>query len=145
RNTEPATRGATSACLPNRFMDGHPFGDHYAPRRKLDCGGRTANRSPGRAVRTSTVRRLRAHVLAVVCVCGCAVQVSAHEIGKTQVTAVIAEHGSYRIDIVVDPDVLLTKLEVLGGNVRSAAAVRSRLERGRRIDALRDVLLERVG
>jgi hydrogenase/urease accessory protein HupE len=66
----------------------------------------------------------------------------AHEIGKTQVTATIRDHD-YTIDVVVDPDALLTKLEVFSGAPVSAATM-SRGERDRRIAAFSDVFLDRV-
>ena len=55
-----------------------------------------------------------------VCLLLLASPVRAHEIGKTQVTAVVTGH-TYTIDIVVDPDALLTKLEVFGGAPPSSA------------------------
>jgi hypothetical protein len=69
--------------------------------------------------------------------------VSAHEIGKTQVTAAIAA-GTYQIDIVVDPDALLTKLDVLAGAPAPPSGL-GRLERDRRIAARRDVFLAHAG
>jgi HupE / UreJ protein len=68
--------------------------------------------------------------------------VRAHEIGKTQVTAVVTGR-TYAIDVVVDPDALLTKLEVFGGAPLSSA-VSSRAERDRRIPALASTFLDRV-
>jgi hydrogenase/urease accessory protein HupE len=62
--------------------------------------------------------------------------------GKTQVTAVIRD-GAYSLDIVVDPDALLTKLEVFSGAPISNTAM-SRSERDRRIAALSSTFLERV-
>ncbi len=37
----------------------------------------------------------------------------AHEIGKTQVQATFDHSGTYRLDVVVDPDALLTRLQIL--------------------------------
>ena len=68
--------------------------------------------------------------------------VSAHEIGKTQVTAVLGPAGAYRFEIVVDPDVLLTKLEAYGGRPVSSGV--GRRERDRRIEELGRVFLERI-
>ena len=62
--------------------------------------------------------------------------------GKTQVTVVIRD-GSYSLDIVVDPDALLTKLEVFSGAPISNTAM-SRRERDRRIAALSSTFLERA-
>ncbi len=72
----------------------------------------------------------------------------AHEIGKTQVTAAVhpgapgSTGGTYHLDIVVDPDALLTKLEVYGE--RPVSKGLSRAERDRRIRALEHILIERV-
>src|SRR5439155_16218178 len=74
----------------------------------------------------------------------------AHEIGKTQVTAVFhpgllrlgSTAGTFQLDIVVDPDALLTKLEVYGE--RNVSKGLSRVERDRRIQALERVIIERV-
>jgi hydrogenase/urease accessory protein HupE len=71
-----------------------------------------------------------------------AIVASAHEIGKTQVQATLHE-GAYQIDVVVDPDALLPTLEAYGQRTLSRAV--SREERDRRIAALADVFLERVG
>ena len=65
----------------------------------------------------------------------------AHEIGKTQITAWMHD-GLYQIDIVVDPDALLSTLEAYGG--RDLSRDLSRVERDRRIAALGEVLLSRV-
>ena len=73
----------------------------------------------------------------------CALPARAHEIGKTQVTAAFRPDGAYQIDISIDPDALLTKLEVYGGTPISTAV--SRVERDRRIEALAHVFVERVG
>jgi hydrogenase/urease accessory protein HupE len=70
------------------------------------------------------------------------VPLGAHEIGKTQVTAVFRADGTYQVDIVVDPDALLTKLEVYGD--RPVSKGLSRLERDRRIPELEHVALERI-
>ena len=67
----------------------------------------------------------------------------AHEIGKTQVTAVFRpDQQTYQFDIVVDPDALLTKLQVFSG--RMPASVSSRVERDRQIETLGAVFLERT-
>jgi hydrogenase/urease accessory protein HupE len=73
-----------------------------------------------------------------------AIPSSAHEIGKTQVTATFDGRGGYQIDIVVDPDTLLTKLEVFAGRPVTASNDAGRLERDTRIDALRGVIGDRV-
>ncbi len=71
-----------------------------------------------------------------------AVPLDAHEIGKTQVTAVFRADTTYQLDIVVDPDALLTKLEVYGDRPVSKGS--SRVERDRRILDLEQVALERI-
>src|SRR3954471_2366483 len=58
----------------------------------------------------------------------------AHEIGKTLVTATFPSSGTYQVDIVVDPDALLTRLAVLRGEPLPGAL--SRAERDRRIAAM---------
>jgi hypothetical protein len=52
---------------------------------------------------------------------------AAHEIGKTQVTAVFdTAHATYQLDVVVDPDALLTRLEILSsGQVTTPGAMRA--------------------
>jgi hydrogenase/urease accessory protein HupE len=65
----------------------------------------------------------------------------AHEIGKTQATVTIRE-GAYTADIVVDPDALLTKLEVFSGAPLSTGL--DRRARDRRIQDLAATFLERV-
>ncbi|HWK09294.1 MAG TPA: HupE/UreJ family protein [Vicinamibacterales bacterium] len=68
--------------------------------------------------------------------------VSAHEIGKTQVTATFGNDGGYQIDVVVDPDTLLTKLQVYSGAPPVSAP--SRVVRDQRITALSPVFTEHV-
>lgn len=74
----------------------------------------------------------------VSCIAGPA---GAHEIGKTQVTVTIRD-AAYTADIVVDPDALLTKLEVFGGTELSKDL--DRRARDRRIDQLSVTFLDRV-
>jgi hydrogenase/urease accessory protein HupE len=66
----------------------------------------------------------------------------AHEIGKTQVSAVFRADNTYECNIVVDPDALLTKLQVFAGQTVTTGS--SRGERDRRIEALAPVFLSRV-
>jgi hydrogenase/urease accessory protein HupE len=66
----------------------------------------------------------------------------AHEIGTTQVRAMFSADGTYQFDIAVDPDALLTRLQVAAGQTPSSALSRS--ERDRRIQALAGVFLERT-
>lgn len=65
----------------------------------------------------------------------------AHELGTTQVTAVIRD-GVYAIDVIVDPDALLVKLEVFSGSPLSTGLTRD--ERDGRIGALASTFLDRV-
>lgn len=58
----------------------------------------------------------------------------AHEIGKTQVAARFQPDGAYQIDIVIDPDALLTRLQILAGGTVSAPTARD--ERDRQIGDL---------
>jgi hydrogenase/urease accessory protein HupE len=82
-------------------------------------------------------------IIIVLCVALlCAIAASAHEIGKTQAQASLRD-GSYHIDVVVDPDALLPTLEAYGQRPISRDLPRD--ERDRRIAALADVFLERVG
>jgi hydrogenase/urease accessory protein HupE len=69
---------------------------------------------------------------------GCAGQARAHEIGKTQATAVIRDNA-YTVDVIVDPDALLTKLEVSSGSRLSTGL--GRAERDRRLGSLGPVFL----
>ena len=88
---------------------------------------------------------MRASICALVTgsiLAGCA-SVSAHEIGKTQVTASIdpARH-TFQLDVVVDPDALLTRLQIHAtGDV---APSRDREDRDRRIAALGAPFLDSV-
>jgi len=66
---------------------------------------------------------------------------SAHELGKTQAIATLRD-GTYQIDVVVDPDALVTTLEAYGGEVRQIWL--GRAARDRRIAALADVFLART-
>ncbi len=72
-------------------------------------------------------------LLVLVLITGTAPAAPAHEIGKTQVVVVIRD-GAYSIDVTVDPDALLVKLEVFSGAPLSAADV-GRADRDRRINA----------
>jgi hydrogenase/urease accessory protein HupE len=64
----------------------------------------------------------------------------AHEIGTTQVTATFRGDGTYQFDIAIDPDALLTRLQVAAGETPHSGL--SRVERDRRIHALAEVFLE---
>jgi hydrogenase/urease accessory protein HupE len=76
----------------------------------------------------------------------CGVLISAadaHEIGKTQVSAVIEPVShTYQVDIVVDPDALLTRLQIRATG--DALAPPNREGRDRRIVALGQVFIDAV-
>ena len=85
--------------------------------------------------------RMMAVVLAVVC--ASAGDAQGHEIGKTQVSATVDPvRQTYQIDIVVDPDALLTRLQIRAtGEVDQP---RDREERDRWIAALGDAFVQSV-
>jgi hydrogenase/urease accessory protein HupE len=95
------------------------------------------------ALRVRCARAILCALCVLACVLGGAgvASLAAHEIGKTQVTASFSK-SSYTIDIVIDPDALLQKLEALGG--APAAGTPPRAERDRRIAALGGVFLDRM-
>ena len=69
---------------------------------------------------------MRSLVLALVS-CLLAWPAAAHEIGKTQVRASFSADDTYRIDITIDPDALLTRLQILSsGTARVPANRRER-------------------
>lgn len=67
---------------------------------------------------------------------------SAHELGVTQVSAEFRRDGSFQIDITVDPDALLTRLEAYSRREFSSGLTPA--ERDRRIGELGSVFLDRV-
>ena len=91
--------------------------------------------------RNRRCRGLLTCVEAVAVLIACAGPAGAHEIGKTQATAVVRDH-TCTVDVVVDPDALLTALEVSSGSALSTGLTRP--ERDRRIGALSSVFLDRV-
>jgi hypothetical protein len=86
-------------------------------------------------------RALAAGIAAAVAILA-AHRADAHEIGKTQVSATFQTDGSYHLDITVDPDALLTKLEVFSGAAISSSV--DRAERDRQIASRAGVFLEEV-
>src|SRR6266436_2375593 len=82
-------------------------------------------------------------VLAVVLLSASASVTAAHEIGKTQVTAALdPARATYQFDVVVDPDALLTRLQIRAtGDVDQP---RNREERDRRLAALGSSFLDSV-
>jgi len=79
-------------------------------------------------------------IAAVAIVVALAPVADAHDIGVTQAVATFHSDGRYQIEISVDPDALLTRLELTSGVTMSASLTSD--ERDRRIDALRDTFLE---
>lgn len=69
-------------------------------------------------------------------------EVLAHEMGTTRVNALFGHDGSYRIDILIDPETLLDRLTVLAGGKRTPAPPVAEL-RGR-IEAQSALLLEQA-
>ncbi len=87
-------------------------------------------------------RHLRAAVLAVAATLSLASVSAAHEIGITQASATFTSDGAYHIDIVVDPDALLTKLIVAEGGTPGDRPARE--ERDRQIAARAGTFLDQV-
>ncbi len=67
--------------------------------------------------------------------------VSGHELGATQISAVF-ERGHYVLEIAVDPDALLTRLQIASGETPGQATTRE--ERDRRLGQLGDVFVQSV-
>jgi hypothetical protein len=91
-----------------------------------------------RILRLAAARALTA-LLVVTTASGTA---AAHEIGQTQVTATLSQNGRYQLDVVVDPDVLLTKMLVRDRQTLQASP--GRTERDRRIAALASTFVDAV-
>lgn len=67
---------------------------------------------------------------------------AAHEIGTTQIVATFAADGTYRIDVMVDLDALLTRLQLLeSGDVQAPA---NRVDRDHRLSALMPVFARAI-
>src|SRR5438105_1728857 len=151
RKTVPNTSPAPSAHPATRFMPSllvrlatvEAF-DSTSLRgaRWLGCcpcsQGLQADENRGACRRVEQDVRLQLLVLTFVLACGG--PAAAHEIGNTQVTATIAA-GTYHVDVVVDPDALLAKLQA--GRAVGTNDV-ARVERDRRIALLGSVFLDRV-
>lgn len=73
---------------------------------------------------------------------GWASSATAHELGKGQVLAVIERDGRYTVNVTVDPDELLTRLEVFSGRVPAPAATID--EQARRIRDLLTIYRDRT-
>jgi hypothetical protein len=76
---------------------------------------------------------------AIVCLAG---TISAHQLGQTQVVATFVGGRTYVIDVTVDPDALLPKLEALSGSTVSGEL--DAAERARRIRNLQAEFLNRI-
>ena len=77
-----------------------------------------------------------------VCVSALAMRAQAHEIGTTQAIATFRADRSYQVDVVVDPDALLTKLQVAGR--MAIAPPDSREARNQMIRSLDGVFLDAI-
>ena len=77
---------------------------------------------------------------AILMMLGLAPAARAHEIGTTHVTALFHPDGTYRVDIVVDPESLLARLEAAAG--RELSGTSSGEELKARIESLQATFLE---
>jgi hydrogenase/urease accessory protein HupE len=68
---------------------------------------------------------MRSCVVGVLCLLAVAAPARAHEIGTTQALARFGADGAYQIDVIVDPDALLTKLQIASGTPTRAITERS--------------------
>lgn len=68
--------------------------------------------------------------------------VRAHEIGTTQATATFEKSGTYRVEVTVDPDALLTRLQIL--DTGDVTAVADRRQRDAAITRLLPVFLRAI-
>jgi hypothetical protein len=85
----------------------------------------------------------RIPVAAAVLLLAVSVPAGAHEIGKTQVTAAIDPvHHTYQVDVVVDPDALLTRLQVR--TTGDVASPHDRVDRDRQLSAFGHEFLSAV-
>jgi hypothetical protein len=86
---------------------------------------------------------VRGHLLrVVVAILVVAAPAQAHEIGKTQVTATFTADKRFQLDVLVDPDALLTKLTVMKGELPPGTLPRA--ARDSRIAALGAAFLDTV-
>jgi hydrogenase/urease accessory protein HupE len=85
---------------------------------------------------------MRKWALCVLCLLAAAAPARAHEIGTTQALARFGADGAYQIDVIVDPDALLTKLQIASGTPTRAIADRS--ARDRAIQEFSRVFLDAV-
>jgi len=87
------------------------------------------------------MRRTRSFVALVLLVLSWG-SVRAHDLGLTRVTVTFTDDRQVRTDVLVDPESLLAKLEILAGRSPSTGVPLSELPA--RITALRQVILERT-
>jgi hydrogenase/urease accessory protein HupE len=92
------------------------------------------------------VSRSRFHLVVTACVMLLALigraRLQAHELGLTRATVTFAADRTYTIEVLVDPESLLAKLEILSGRSPSAGVPVDELPA--RIEALGTILRERV-
>jgi hydrogenase/urease accessory protein HupE len=88
------------------------------------------------------VARLRFSATVLIGLALFASRANAHEIGKTQVTVTFSPSGTYQLDIIVDPDVLVTKLAIAAGE--PPPDVSDRAARDRRLARMGDGFLDSV-
>jgi hypothetical protein len=83
--------------------------------------------------------------LAALCLAATVAPAGAHEIGTTQAVATFRGGGTYQIDVIVDPDALLTKLQIAGRwPVPATPGGDGRDDRNRQIRDLSDVFLDAI-
>src|SRR5262245_43774504 len=92
-------------------------------------------------------RRLRSLIFAIAALVMSAwiggARPQAHELGLTRAAVTFAADRTYTVDVLVDPESLLAKLEILSGRSPSAGVPVDELPA--RIEALGGILRERVG
>jgi len=87
--------------------------------------------------------RARPLLLCVLCWLGLGARGDAHELGLTRVTVTFTTAGQVRADVLVDPEALLAKLEILAGQSPSTTAFPLE-ELASRIIALQEVVQQRT-
>lgn len=87
---------------------------------------------------------MRAHFFrAAIAIVLLAAPATAHEIGKTQVTATFTADARFQLDVLVDPDALLTKMMVTKGETPPSSTL-PRATRDERISALGSTFVDSV-
>jgi hypothetical protein len=105
---------------------------------------RRARSAPERRVRASPSTRpgLCGLVLVLLLVAAAATPLRGHELGLTRVTVTFAADGRYQVDVLVDPESLLARLEILAGRAPSVGVPIDELPA--RIAALQEVAQARM-